>query len=124
MPASESAVLLALFAYMALGAIIFRIWRRRRMRHPVDLHANFAAWLAFTLPLLIGADAFALAGAEICWLLVAQLTPILRDAYASYIVAGAVGFLIGFAILFVVIDVFFFVLPARRVQRQLRASDR
>ncbi len=124
MPGSEIAILLALFAYMVLGAIIFRIWRRRRRQRPVDLHADPAAWrLAFWLPELIAAEAFAFGGAAMECLLIVLLTPILRGADAPYFVAGAVIAFIFVVILFVVIDVLF-VLRARHVQRQLRASDR
>ena len=125
MPGSEIAILLIMLAYAAISGIVLRRWRRGRRQRPADLHSDPdpAAWIAFWLPQLIGADAFALAGAEICWLLVAQLTPILRDVGApapesSYVVGGVVTVLIFVVILFAVIDVVFFVLPARvRLQR-------
>jgi hypothetical protein len=124
MSGSEIAILLIMLAYAAIGGITLRRWRRRRRQRPVDIHDDPAAWLAFWLPPLIATQVIALVGGAMALLLIARFSPILRSANAPYFVAGAVIALIFVVILFVVIGVFFFVLPARRVQRQLRASDR
>lgn len=103
----------AFLLYAALGAVLFRLWiRRRRVRRPASVSADPVGALAYWLPLLIYAEAYSLGSLPFT----AALLLVALSVDRGYTLIAIVISLVFFVFFFIGVDIFW----VRRVQHLAR----